>query len=102
MSDEPGPAYKAPLGRFQPGASGNPSGVSKARLAVREMLEGAAPEAFKRLMEIMRNGEDKHALQASQLVLAYAIGKPTERDDEGRILMTPVAQALLDMAREKK
>ena len=61
---------------FVAGKSGNPGGRPKIDPEVKEILKAAAPEAARRLVELIRSKNEKIALQACNSVLDRAYGKP--------------------------
>jgi hypothetical protein len=71
---KPGEAPISP-NRWKPGQSGNPSG-SNARTKVRRLAVKHGPEAFRRLIELMRSDEPPVALRAAEAILDRAYGKP--------------------------
>ena len=62
--------------QFQKGQSGNPNGRPKIDPEIKEILRAAAPDAARRLVELMDCEIEKIALQASIAVLDRVIGKP--------------------------
>ena len=85
--------------RFSPGQSGNPSGRPKSAAGLRALLAqkyGADARALVDRLEAMSAGRNpRYALQATQLLLAYACGKPEQavalsgQIEHGRWLATP-------------
>ena len=62
--------------QFQKGQSGNPSGRPKVDPEIKEILRAAAPDAARRLIELMDCDIEKITLQAAVAVLDRVIGKP--------------------------
>ena len=58
------------------GVSGNPRGRPKVVAEVRELARLHGPEAFARIVELMRSVDQRVALAASIEVLNRAYGKP--------------------------
>jgi hypothetical protein len=73
------PANRAKAGRFQKGVSGNPSGRPKTP----EWFKEHSAEAQAKILELMHGDDEKVALQAATLILAYSFGKPTEHMEHG-------------------
>ena len=70
-------------GRFNPGASGNPSGrppgITDKRVAVKkQLLEPLLPEAIEKLAEAISDGER----WAIEITIAYCLPKPKPVDPE--------------------
>lgn len=70
-------------GRFNPGASGNPSGrppgITDKRVALKkQLLEPLLPEAIEKLAEAVSEGER----WAIELVVSYSLPKPKPVDPE--------------------
>ena len=63
---------------FVKGTSGNPNGRPKVPNEVLALARAAAPDAIRKLVELIKSPEDKIALQASNAVLDRAYGKPIQ------------------------
>ena len=75
-ADEMATANSYRTGQFQPGQSGNPSGRPRADPEVKEILKAAAPDAARKLVELMNSKNEKIAFQAAQEILNRTQGKP--------------------------
>ena len=83
--------------RFQPGQSGNPTGISKSRRAQMVACEQAAlertPEALATLTELMRHSEDDRVrTRCAEIIIERGLGKPRE---------APPPEAVEEMLRER-
>lgn len=65
-----------PNGQFRKGVSGNPGGRPKEKADVKDLARKHSPEAFSRILDLMRSENSRVALAASQEVLNRAWGKP--------------------------
>jgi hypothetical protein len=66
-------------GRFQKGTSGNPGGRPKAAHSIQELARKHAPEAIKRLGQIVETGDSHSAVvAAANAILDRAYGKPPQ------------------------
>ena len=79
---------------FKPGASGNPRGRPKAVPGLRAELERRYGSNGEKLVDILhkltQSRQPKIQLQATELLLAYMVGKPTQAvnmDVAGDILL---------------
>lgn len=63
---------------FTKGVSGNPAGVPRAAVEIKELARKRAPEAFEKICELMRSDDQKIAFYACQEVLNRAYGKPAQ------------------------
>lgn len=67
-------------GQFKQGKSGNPGGRPTLAPEVRSLAQKQAPEAFKRICELVGDDDPRIAISACNVVLERAYGKPaTER-----------------------
>lgn len=64
--------------RFKPGVSGNPGGMPAQVREVRLLAAAAAPEAIRRITEIMAHEDARLVLAAAQAILDRAGVKPFE------------------------
>ena len=69
------------LGRFAPGASGNPGGRVGLPSELRERLEAGAPAAVERLIELIQSDDERIALAASETLLARLYGRPAQNSE---------------------
>lgn len=102
-------AAKDERGKWLPGQSGNPGGLSSTvRAAVRKVRELAVEhteEAFMTLVSIMRDEEASRYERraAAESILDRAVGKPMQAvrhtDDEGNVLLIEDGYTLNDVAR---
>ena len=63
-------------GTFAPGQSGNPGGRVGLPTAIREQLEQGAPDAVKKLIELLHSTDERVALSAAEALLSRLYGKP--------------------------
>ena len=75
------PVQRNEAGRWAPGVSGNPSGRPAVVSEIQELARARAPEAFKRICELIASADERTALAASQEILNRAYGKPTQSVD---------------------
>ena len=77
-------------GKFAPGVSGNPGGVSEVRREMQELARLHSIEAIERAVEIMRTGKSETIrLMAISMILDRAWGKPrqsVEIEQQGQTL----------------
>lgn len=66
--------------RWQPGQSGNPSGHSGEYGEAMRLARQAAPDAVRRLTELMQSEDERVAAVACNAILDRAFGKPKEYD----------------------
>lgn len=85
-------AKRIPGRPFKKGESGNPGGRPKTP----ELFKEKTLEAQKKIIELMDSDDEKIALQAAQLILAYSLGKPTEHHELG---MSESLEQILGMSR---
>ena len=67
-----------PATRFQPGVSGNPGGRPADSEKIRALARAAGPEAFHKLIALMRGDKDVVACRASTEILDRVYGKPIQ------------------------
>ena len=66
-------------GKFAPGASGNPGGVSEVRREMQELARLHSVEAIETAVRIMRTGKSEtNRLMAVTIILERAWGKPKQ------------------------
>gem|GEM_PF-2043127 len=65
--------------RWKKGQSGNPSGLSGQYGEAVSLAQQAAPDAVRRLIELMGSDDERVALVASNSILDRALGKPREQ-----------------------
>jgi hypothetical protein len=77
-------------GRFAPGVSGNPGGVSEIRREMQELARLHSVEAIETAVRIMRTGKSEtNRLMAVSMILDRAWGKPrqsVELEHQGQTL----------------
>ncbi len=66
---------------FAKGQSGNPSGVSKEAVELRAMFRQGVPEAFARIMDLLRTGEPEDVRFAIGKILDFGLSKPAQEVD---------------------
>jgi hypothetical protein len=85
-SPRPAPRRKRPLppalvkNLWKRGQSGNPSGQSSLYGETVTLARQAAPDAMRRLIELMRSEDERVASVACNAVLERAFGKPKDYD----------------------
>jgi hypothetical protein len=67
---------------FQPGQSGNPGGRPKDVENLRQIAREYAPEAFLRLVELMRDKDPRVAVAACKEILDRGFGRPQPSTDQ--------------------
>ena len=74
------------IGRpFRPGQSGNPGGRPKREGLIRELAQAATREAFERLLDIVRNGQDERSVVlACNAILDRGLGPASADGGAGR------------------
>lgn len=77
------PGSRDNAGRFVKGQSGNPSGRKKMDEETKKILEAAAPEAARKLVEMMKseNTSEKGRLKAISEIMDRVYGKATQPID---------------------
>ena len=65
-------------GRFIKGSTGNKCGRPKVVTELRQLAREQAPEAFKKIAELMDSENERVALAACQEILNRAYGKPEQ------------------------
>jgi len=92
-------------GKFAPGVSGNPGGVSEARREMQELARLHSVEAIETAVRIMRTGKSETSrLVAANMLLDRGWGKPRQSVDveqQGRSLediLRAIAAARVDEA----
>ena len=76
------PTLKANI--WKPGQTGNPKGFSGLYGEAVRLAQAAAPDAVRRLIELMNSEDDRVAVVACNAILDRALGKPKvleEKDD---------------------
>ena len=68
--------------RWQPGQSGNPSGHNGEYGQAMKLARQAAPDAVRRLIELMNSEDERVAAVACNAILDRAFGKPGPAKDE--------------------
>lgn len=79
------PGNRDNAGRFVKGQSGNPNGRKKMDKETKEILEAAAPEAARKLVEMMisDNTSEKGRLKAISEIMDRVYGKATQPIEGG-------------------
>ena len=88
------PALEA--NRWKPGQSGNPSGQSGAYGEAISLARQAAPEAMRRLIELMRSEDERVAAVACNAILDRALGKAVAQQPENDSLANRIAKMTAD------
>jgi hypothetical protein len=65
-------------GRFRPGFTPNPGGRPKIVEEIKSLARQHAPEAFRRVCELVGSEDERTALAAAQEILNRAYGRPTQ------------------------
>ena len=65
--------------RFKPGQGGNTGGIRTAWSFYEKRVKNLTPEILDRLVQILKEGKDKDALKAAELLLERAWGKAIEQ-----------------------
>ncbi len=87
------PAMKAFV--WQPGKSGNPAGIQgPAYREVQRLAREAAPQAIRRLVELVDSLDPRVSLLAAQAVLERAYGKPRDAELTEAVPARPDLSAL--------
>jgi hypothetical protein len=84
--------------RWQPGQSGNPSGHNGEYGQAMKLARQAAPDAVRRLIELMNSEDERVAAVACNSILDRALGKP-KAVEEGK---TDMETRLANMTREQR
>src|SRR4029077_12642993 len=86
------------VNRWQPGQSGNPSGHNGEYGQAMKLARQAAPDAVRRLIELMNSEDERVAAVACNSILDRALGKP-KAVEEGK---TDMETRLANMTREQR
>jgi hypothetical protein len=89
-AEEPRDRRLANLRPFKKGASGNPSGTSKAVAELRALARAHSPKAFGKLVELLQSSDERVALMAAKEILDRGFGRPApaeEGDDERTVVV---------------
>lgn len=78
---------------FQQGERGNRRGRPSITREMRELARSKAPEAFERLMELVKDDDPRVALAAANAVLDRAYGKPPAGERKAVVDLAPVTSA---------
>ena len=65
-------------GRFLPGFTPNPRGRPKIVDEIKQLARQHAPDAFRRVCELVGSEDERTALAAAQEILNRAYGRPTQ------------------------
>ncbi|MCP4620650.1 MAG: hypothetical protein GY844_29945 [Bradyrhizobium sp.] len=65
-------------GTFLPGYTANPSGRPKIAEEIKTLAREHAPDAFKRICELLESDDERTAFAAAQEILNRAYGRPTQ------------------------
>jgi hypothetical protein len=84
-------ATRNSLGRFQPGASGNPGGRTPMEREVKEILQAASPLAARRLVELLDDPDPVIRLKAIDMLQNRIYGRPAQQMDK-HVTQTNVQQ----------
>src|SRR5262245_32443094 len=66
---------------FQPGRSGNPGGRPATEREMRASAQQRGPEAIRRLVHVMRHGEDSAVIAAARAILDRGYGRFAQQVD---------------------
>ena len=84
--------------RWKPGQSGNPSGHSGAYGEAVRLAQKAAPDALRRLIELMNSEDERVAVVACNSILDRAFGKPNVAEN----LKDDLVARIQAMSREER
>jgi hypothetical protein len=87
---------------WRPGQSGNPSGHSGLYGETLRLARRAAPDAIRRLIELMSSDDERVAAVACNAILDRAFGKPREYDpatETGNLKIDAVSLTTAERAR---
>ncbi len=77
---------------WKPGQSGNPTGLSGAYGEAISLARLAAPDAVRRLVELMHSDDERVAVVACNSVLDRALGKPREQSPENETVFREMTE----------
>lgn len=80
------------VSRFQPGQSGNPGGRPRMDPEFVRLMRGHTVEVGNRLLEILRSGRDRDALDAAKIILERAYGRTPWITDSAMSYATPTEE----------
>ena len=66
---------------FKKGVAANPGGRPRSDMSLRALCRDAAPEAFERLIRVIRADDDGKAIEAAKVIFDRGFGRPAQPVD---------------------